>query len=80
MQYTGPTSTTSLPSHLGLLTVASVTLSETNRMAAARRWLGATATISDRETFLLEGFWKLLDECPPSKPITAIRARHVKYT
>lgn len=68
-----------IPSEIGLLTIARMTMPEPDRMAAARRWLGATGVFGDRERFLLEGFWKLLDECPEGAPVTDYRARHVVY-
>lgn len=67
-------------SELSLLSTAVVTLPEPDRMAAARRWLGAGSGIfGEREKFLLEGFWKLLDECPEKPPVTEIRPRFKVY-
>lgn len=62
----------SIPSHLGLLTIAMVTRPETDRMAAARRWLGADNVFTEREEHLLRGFWKVLDGEPEGATVTRV--------
>ena len=54
----------SIPSHLALLTIAQVTMPEPDRMTAAKRWLGAENVFTNREKYLLKGFWLLLDGEP----------------
>lgn len=79
MQMSGPKNARkSIPSESVLLTIAIVTLSETDRTEAASRWT-RELVFGDREKHLLAKFWEALDTSPPKVEVTEIRPRHVTY-
>lgn len=61
-----------------LLTVAKIVHCEVNRINAAKKWLGS-GRFSEREMFLLNGFWELLDNAPEQVEVTSSSPRHVVY-